>query len=190
MRPQFPLFQSHLDLAHRYWTEAIRLGDTVVDATCGNGHDTLQLARLVGAEGTVYAYDIQSQAIANTRTLLEREGLLDRVQLRQASHADLSLTRPQAIIYNLGYLPGSDKEITTKVETSLLSITQGLEQLQSGGIMSITAYPGHQEGALEKAALHELFLTLPPQVWSCTFHQWLNRQAAPCLFLLQKRLGG
>ncbi len=187
-RSQFPLFQSHLDLAHKYWSETIRPGDTVVDATCGNGHDTLQLARLVGAEGKVYAYDIQPQAIATTRTLLQNEGMLDRVQLCQMSHEDLSvIPSPRAVIYNLGYLPRSDKSITTQAETTLLSITQALKKLQNGGILSITAYPGHPEGLLEKNALQQRLMTLAPQEWSCTFHQWLNRQAAPCLFLIQRQ---
>ncbi len=187
MHAQFPLAQSPLDLAHVYWVKLVQHGDTVVDATCGNGHDALRLARLVGLTGSVYAYDIQQQAIENATLLLSQHDLLDRVQLRHESHQTFHLPAPpRLIVYNLGYLPGSDKKIKTRSDSTLQSIANGMHILQAGGALSITAYPGHPEGAEEELALREFFKQLPPQEWSCIFHQWLNRQHAPSLFLLQR----
>lgn len=40
------------------------MGDTVIDATAGNGHDTVFLAQLVGRQGRVWAFDVQSSALA------------------------------------------------------------------------------------------------------------------------------
>ena len=48
-------------------------GDTVVDGTMGNGHDTAALARLVGPEGRVLAFDVQEQALRNTTEFLREE---------------------------------------------------------------------------------------------------------------------
>lgn len=188
MRSKFSLFQSHLDLAHHYWSNLVKPGDTVIDATCGNGYDTLRLATMIGPTGRVYAYDIQPAAIEMTGDLLTKEGLLDRVELRGVSHISFEgIALPRLIVYNLGYLPGSDKQIKTVTETTLLSIAHGLEILQPGGMISITAYPGHEEGALEEQALQIFFSSLSPTTWSCTFHKWLNRQQAPVLFLIQKK---
>ena len=64
-----PLFPPRpTDLAHTILREAIRPGDTVIDATAGNGHDTVFLAEIVGSNGRVLAFDIQASAIEAART--------------------------------------------------------------------------------------------------------------------------
>ena len=187
MRRQFSLFQSHLDLAHSYWARLVRPGDTVIDATCGNGHDTLQLAQLVGAKGVVYAYDIQEQAIAQSKTLLEKHEVAGRIRWSCQSHEDFGQIPPtRLIVFNLGYLPGSDKTLTTLTISTLASIRRGMDILMAGGAMSITAYPGHPEGANEEAALWLFLKELSPLKWNSTYHQWPNRKKAPSLFFLQK----
>ena len=75
-----PLVQNALALSHAYARRLIRPGDTVVDATCGNGGDTEFLAGLVGSEGLVIGFDIQPEAIARTRERLARAGLGERCQ--------------------------------------------------------------------------------------------------------------
>ena len=49
-------------------------------------------------------------------------------------------------MYNLGFLPGGNKEITTLAKTTMKSIEDGLELLDSNGIMTIAVYRGHAEG--------------------------------------------
>ncbi len=45
-----------------------------IDATCGNGFDTLFLCRTAGENGHVKAFDIQEQAIERTRKLRTYHG--------------------------------------------------------------------------------------------------------------------
>jgi SAM-dependent methyltransferase len=199
MFSHFPLFQSHLDLAHHHWERLIQGGDTVIDATCGNGHDTLLLSRLalyhplVESKGHVIGFDIQESAIQKTRDLL-REHLqteqLDRVQLIHGSHdffpENIVARSVRLVVYNLGYLPGGNKQITTRVETTLASVKRAQELLMPGGAISLTCYPGHSEGQVEEEALLELVSSWEAREWSCCHHRWLNRRSAPSLLLIQR----
>lgn len=197
MRHLFPLFQSHLDLAHRYWSQLIQTGDTVIDATCGNGHDTLRLCQLTLSpdQGSVYSIDIQEEAInkaiQNIRTQLELS-LYQRVIFKHQCHSSLPIEIPsesvKLIVYNLGYLPGGDKEKTTKLTTTLQSIQSAIPLIKTGGALSITCYPGHAEGAREEREILAYASTLPPQEWNCCHHTWSNRREAPSLLLIQKKL--
>ncbi|TXI40270.1 MAG: methyltransferase domain-containing protein [Nitrosomonas sp.] len=194
--PGFPLFRSHLDLAHTYWKQLVSIGDTVIDATCGNGHDTLMLARLVidDSAGDVYGLDIQSTAIDNSRQLLHQElptHHLQRIHLLQQCHSTfpdmITAASVKLIVYNLGYLPGGNKSLTTRVETTLQSLNAAVKLLSPGGCLSITLYPGHPEGAIEESQVLPLIRSLSSSEWSCCHHQWINRPiSAPSLLLVQK----
>jgi len=197
MRSSFPLFQSHLDLAHLYWSQVVQIGDTVIDATCGNGHDTLKLCQLTLSvdKGIVYAFDIQEQAIKSTDIYLYthlRSDLRGRVNFQQRCHStfpnEIAKEGVKLIVYNLGYLPGGDKEKTTAILTTLQSLKQAEGLLQPGGVMSITCYSGHGEGAREQEAVLAYASQLSPKEWNCCQHTWLNRQQAPSLFLIQKAI--
>jgi hypothetical protein len=195
MRNSFLLFQSHLDLAHSYWSQIIQMGDRVVDATCGNGYDTLKLCQLALStdRGRVYAIDSQSQAIESTRRYLNTylaPELQMRLEFQQRCHSTFSKSiQPESIkliVYNLGYLPGGNKTDTTQRDTTLKSLYQAQEILQPGGIISITCYPGHAEGLKEQEALLTYTSHLSPKEWSCCHHVWLNRKQAPSLLIIQK----
>lgn len=195
MRASFPLFQSHLDLAHAHWRRLVSPGDCVIDATCGNGHDSLELAKLALKEdaGFLYVMDIQEAAIALTRARLLQQceaSVYARVAFFEQCHshfpAEIKPHSVKLIVYNLGYLPGGNKERTTRVETTLASLESAFNLLAEGGCISITAYPGHPEGAREEEALLTFFATLDPASWSCSHQRWLNRSASPTLILLQK----
>ncbi len=196
MRPSFPLFQSHLDLAHSYWSKIVLIGDTVIDATCGNGHDTLKLCQLAlsSDKGKVYSIDIQGEAIKSADLFLATHlssDLRKRVVLEQRCHSTFpECIHPQEvrlIVYNLGYLPGGDKSKTTETLTTLQSLRKAEELLQPGGVISLTCYPGHSEGAKEQEAILDYVSQLSPKEWSCCQHQWLNRQQSPRLLLIQKK---
>ncbi|MCL6545959.1 MAG: class I SAM-dependent methyltransferase, partial [Bryobacteraceae bacterium] len=134
-------------------SERVKRGSVVVDATAGKGNDTLFLARLVGRHGKVYAFDIQDGALARTFSLLERHGLAGRVELVYAGHERLLefVREPvDAVMYNLGYLPGGDQAIVTKPETTLASLGAALEILRPGGRVSLVSY-GSVAGKLEVA---------------------------------------
>ncbi len=195
MRHTFSLFQTPLDKAHAYWKECVRPGDIVVDATCGNGHDTLFLAELALApgKGCLHVFDIQQSALDETKKRLETsftKETLRSISFHKECHSKIAsfidLQSVQLIVYNLGYLPGGNKEVTTTVSSTLHSIKESLNLLLPGGVLSITAYPGHPEGFAEEKALIECIGSLNPKEWSICHHTWLNRKKSPSLFIAQK----
>lgn len=145
------------ELLHVLLREVIRKGDCVVDATAGNGHDTVFLAEAVGETGKVIAIDIQAKAIASTRQRLEEARLERQVELHQASHGDIGLLveagAASVIVFNLGYLPGSDRALVTKSETTLEALAISVDVLKKGGVLAVTCYPDHPGGDDEAAGV-------------------------------------
>ena len=194
MRPLFPLFQSHLDKAHSYWEKIVQPGDHVIDATCGNGHDTLKLCHLAlsQAGGSVYGFDNQKQAVVATQKLLETlpPAMQQKCVIEHRCHStfpeNFKMESFKLIVYNLGYLPGGDKVMTTQSSTTIQSLLRAQDLLMHGGVLSVTCYPGHPEGAIEEKTLIEFAQSLSPKEWSCCHHQWVNRCLAPSLLLIQK----
>jgi predicted methyltransferase len=168
----------------------VREGHCVVDATCGNGHDTLVLARLVGIRGHVWGFDIQKQAIVETGRRLDDAELSNRVTLLKIGHEELALhvTVPvEAVLFNLGYLPGGDRSIITRPETTVAALGQALQLLVPGGIVAVTVYPGHNGGMEEQLTVEDWAARLDPR----TYHSWRMGQTnvstdAPYLLLIQK----
>ena len=139
--------------AHEAVRAVVEPGETVVDATAGNGHDTLFLARLVGSEGCVLAFDVQEEALAATRVRLTGHKIGgDTVVLLQESHVELDkhVTAPvAAVMFNLGYLPGSDRQCRTTPGETLRALALAWDVLREGGILSVVCYRGHAGGAEE-----------------------------------------
>ena len=190
----FPLFQSHLDLAKSQWESILLPGDTAVDATAGNGHDALFLAKaiLTPSSGHLHVFDVQDIALQETkkRILNHIPECEHRVNYHHASHvqfpAEFGSSNIKLFVYNLGYLPSANKSMTTETTSTLLSVQHASLLLSPGGLISITCYPGHPEGALEETALVEWASTLNKEEWSVCHHRWINRTRAPSLLLLQK----
>jgi SAM-dependent methyltransferase len=177
-------------LSHLFLKERVRPGDRVVDATCGNGHDTLLLAQLTGEAGRVFAFDVQEEALAATRELLAGEGLLDRVELVRAGHERLAefVREPvRAAVFNLGYRPGGDKRLITLPETTLPALAAALGLLLPAGLLVVVVYTGHPGAAAEEEAVLAWAARLAPttyHVWTC---RQLNRStAAPYLLLVER----
>jgi Putative rRNA methylase len=197
MYARYNLFHSHIDLSHTHWKVLIKPGDTVVDATCGNGHDTLVLAKLALTEksGTLFAIDLQPEAIESCRQMLINKipkNHFNRILFCEGCHSkfpsEIHTHSVKLIAYNLGYLPGGDKNKTTKAETTLQSVVQGMDLIQDGGLISLTCYPGHKAGIEEEEGILQFASKLDPKMWSCCHHRWLNRRNAPSLLLMQKRI--
>jgi len=186
-----PILRSARFLAADYMQRALREGDIAVDATMGNGHDTERLARLVGPTGRVYAFDIQEQAVAATAKRLEQAGLSDRVTLIRASHADMRLYisgTPRLVSFNLGFLPGGDKRVTTMLQSTMPAVETAMDMLGEGGLLVLCCYPGHAEGARELAALTEYLSRVPPRRFNCLMHQFINAgEGAPVCFIAEKQ---
>jgi tRNA A58 N-methylase Trm61 len=144
--------------AHEMVAEVVKPGETVVDATAGNGHDTLFLAGLVGEQGRVVAFDVQEAAIESTRRRLEDAGVLERTELWAESHARMGErieSGVAAVMFNLGYLPGGDHELITRTEETLRALEVAVGLLRPGGVMTVVCYPGHEGGDEEAAAVRD-----------------------------------
>ena len=177
-------------LARDTLLQAVQPGDTVVDATMGNGHDTLFLAEQVGAEGHVYAFDVQESAVESTRKLLDEHGMSERVTLLCRSHAEMSDEVPAglaAAVFNLGWLPGGDHRITTRCASTEKAVLSALELLKPGGVVTICAYPGHEEGNRELEMLTVLLSGLSNRAYNVLRQSFLNAgPGAPECFVIQK----
>lgn len=164
----FPLVQQ----AHAALTEILAEGDIAIDATVGNGHDTLFLAREVGAIGTVYGFDIQEAALDTAYRRLQEEGMERRVSLYHAGHEAMAVVLPEsvrgrvkAVMFNLGYLPGGDKQRTTGITTTLSALEQARVLLAPGGAISVLAYTGHPGGREEAQAVVAWARSLSPEYY-------------------------
>ncbi len=184
------LLASPVVLSHYLLEGVVRPGDLAVDATAGNGHDTLFLARLVGDEGKVYAFDIQEEAIQRTAARLAGAGLEHRVVLLNTGHERLHHFVPRgvrAVVFNLGYLPGGDHSVTTRPETTVQALARALEVLAPGGIVTVVVYRGHPGGEEEGRAVADFVASLEARSWAVLTCGWPNRsERAPCLVAVQK----
>lgn len=143
-------------------SEVLDIGDIAIDATAGKGRDTAFLAQTVGPSGWVHSFDIQPEAINSTRNLLEASGLINQVTLHERSHAELTAALPEShrgkisvVLFNLGYLPGSDQKIITQPESTAIALQSALAELKSGGRLICVAYTGHPGGKEESDVVHK-----------------------------------
>lgn len=181
------------ELAHFFAAMAISEGDLAVDATAGNGHDTLFLAEKVGPSGYVYAFDIQEEALCKTAERLKENNLMKRVKLIRAGHEELSnfvkKTPLSAVLYNLGYLPGGSRQVKTEANSTLSSLRQALDLIKPGGVITVVLYPGHAEGKREKEVLLPYCRNLSPEVYAVLHNETINGgHNPPELLLIQKIL--
>lgn len=178
-----------LPFARRLLAETILPGETVVDATAGNGNDTEFLANHVGENGHVYAFDIQQAALDATTARLGK--LNERVTLILDSHAHVGkyVNRPiGGAVFNLGYLPHSeDLSIVTKPDTTIQAIHTILGMLKKGGIIAISVYTGHEGGPEERDALLSYLGTLHQSDVHVVRYELLNqRNNPPFLIMIEK----
>lgn len=153
--------------------------DIAVDATCGNGNDTLYLANKCKK---VYGFDIQDSAIKNTEKLLEEHNLNHKVTLIKDSHHLMEKyiqEKVGLIIFNLGYLPKGEKSITTTTETSIPAIKNSLNIIKTGGLVIITIYQGHEAGKKEKEELLNLASSLDKSCYHAMYFNLINQHSNP-----------
>ena len=167
----------------------------VVDATCGNGHDLLYLAKRAQKGCHLYGIDIQMKAIKTSKELLQSNDIAPEVSLTfiHDSH-DLAVAHQlkdeviDLMIFNLGYLPGSNHEIITKPHHTIDAINEGLHKLSKSGVITIVAYPGTNDGLAEMQSLKTYLSDLEQKFYNVCHWQPLNQiNNPPELFILQKR---
>lgn len=173
-------------IMHEYITPHLNSDAIVIDATCGNGHDTLFLAKRVQE---VFAFDIQKSALEKTKQNLEDENL-SNVRLIHDSHENMALYTADPIsliMFNLGYLPGGDHDITTTVTSSLPALKVGLELLIPNGLLSLILYPGHEAGLKETKAILKWLKSLEKRQYEILSIEKPNDKKAPKGFLIKKK---
>lgn len=180
-------------LAQQIWKGLLVEGDCVVDATCGQGHDSVFIAKLIQHwEGSrLHCIDLQQKAIELSKQNIEAQcspDILSKLSFQHSCHSSIEIDfTPRLVIYNLGYLPGGDKSITTLRDTTLTSIKKALDLIPSQGVLSVMCYNGHSEGREEQDLLEEFFKNLSPKDFSCEKLDKINAKACPVLFLITKR---
>ena len=179
-----------LDLHKKFILEHLKEGDIAVDFTMGNGHDTEFLSKTVGENGHVYAFDIQESAVESTRKNLEASGCPNNYTLIHDSHHNVKnyVKEPiKAGMFNLGYLPGGDKSITTMRATTLPAIEAAIDLLGKDAILLIAVYPGHPEGDAEGKEITEYLSTLSRFKVCCTKVQIVNSATSPYFMMIETK---
>ncbi len=179
------------EFAHYLVRQTLEPGDWAVDATVGNGHDTLFLAELVGPAGHVLGFDVQEAALAAAGRHVDG---LSQVMLVHAGHETLSERLPEegrerlsAVMFNLGYLPGADHDVTTNTDTTLAGLEQALANLSVGGLVTLVLYPGHPGGAEEADAVRSFAEDLPDDFAVAHYARINSKRPAPELLAIERR---
>ncbi len=179
-----------VELAHTKIQEILRSGDYCIDATAGNGNDTLFLARQVEPDGKVLAVDIQECALRKTEHKLEHHGFSNLLQTIHGSHAEMKKHLREveagsvtAAMFNLGYLPGGDHGIATTAETTSQAISEIYQKIRVGGIISVLCYRGH-EGGTEEAM--EVFKLCEIKKWKFETLEGNQNPSSPILILIER----
>lgn len=174
-----------LEMAHDFLAQVITQEDIVVDATMGNGHDTLFLAKLAKQ---VYAFDIQEQALEKTSQRLQDAGLTNAELILQGHETmDQFVTEVKAAIFNLGYLPSADKSIITQPQTTIEALDKLCQMLVKGGRIAIMIYYGHEGGDIERDSVMDFVSQLPQQEYTASIYRTLNQiNNPPFLVMIEK----
>lgn len=170
-----------LGVVHEFLRKHVKEGHFCIDATAGKGRDTALLCRLTGVNGRVLAFDIQKDAVDQTRALLDREGL--RAEVILDSHANMERYAEagmvDCIVFNFGRLPGGDPKIFTLADSSVQAIEAGLRLLKPGGVMAIALYYGKENGYEEKHAVLQYLKTINDRAFTVLCCEWSNRRGDP-----------
>ena len=177
---------------HHFLEDHVQLGDICIDATMGNGNDTVLLSRLVGEAGRVVAFDIQLMALDNTSEKLKKEGCPENYELVLDSHevmgAYVKENTVSCITFNLGYLPGGDHAKATKGESSIRAIETGLGLLKKKGLMTVCIYSGGDSGFEEKDAVLAYLRALDSKKYLVIVSEYANRPNNPPIPVLVIKL--
>lgn len=180
----------------RFWAaeiieKALFDGAVAVDATLGNGHDTCWLCSLVGDQGHVYGFDVQREAVERSAQRLAEAGFEQRAQLIHDGHQNMRSYVPDgsadAVMFNLGWLPGAEHQVTTLADTTLEAVNAALQVLKEDGVMTVCIYPGHAEGTREREALIEWAKGLDEKYYDTVLKCYLNQSGDPPLMLAVKK---
>lgn len=168
--------------AHRFIDKVLAKDMIAVDATAGNGYDTLYLAQRAKF---VFAFDIQERALEITR---QRTLPYSNVKLILDSHANLAhhVHALDLIVFNLGYLPHGDPAIITQATSTVEALKTAIPVLNDRGHLAITCYRAHP-GGLDETLQAIAYLSTHPQLHVVDAYTY-DEPLAPLFMAFQKRL--
>ena len=179
-----------VDLTHRFLRSTLAPGGLYLDATCGNGHDTLFLCSVAGENGRVIGLDIQPQAAANTNALLAANGMAAIGRAECCDHRELLRFAPpgsaDCVMFNFGWLPGADHSVFSTADSSIPALEAALAALRVGGVLSAILYSGRVIGTDEKQSILGWLRALSLEKYTvlvCDFANWADTAPLPCLVL-------
>lgn len=192
------ILHSVLEYAHVLAGRALSPGSIAVDATVGNGHDTVFLAQEVGEQGTVIGFDIQADALDRTKERVQEHVPEAEVRLLHTGHENMAAQiretfhgKIAAVMFNLGYLPGGDHSLTTQPTTTLEALENATRLLQPRGLITVVQYVGHEGGAEEAAAVTDWASGLPQDTFQVLSYQFANhRNDPPRLLAIERAADG
>lgn len=179
------MIENAVTFVHNKLKEILTLEDITIDATMGNGFDTLFLAQ---HSKFVYSFDIQKQALQNTKSLCD-DNNISNVSLILDGHQNINnyIKKPvKAVTFNLGYLPGGDKSVKTVLDSTMSALKQSINSLDKKGLIAITVYIGHEGGQAESDALLTYLKTLDKSHFMVLKYEFFNRTNAPYVLLIEK----
>ena len=181
-------------LTHRFLRSTLAPGGLYLDATCGNGHDTLFLCSVAGENGRVIGLDIQPQAAANTNALLAANGMAAIGRAECCDHRELLRFAPpgsaDCVMFNFGWLPGAAHDVHSTADSTLPALQAGLDALKPGGVLAAVLYSGKVIGNAEKKAAAEFFRSLPLADYTvliCEFANWADTAPLPCFVIKREK---
>lgn len=164
-----------------------------LDGTVGNGNDTIKILNTLNGTGKIYGFDIQEDAINHTESLIFSRNYKTEVLLIKDSHEYVDRYIKERInfaIYNLGYLPGGDKNIKTDHTSTIISIKKVLDLLAPNGILLITVYLGHPGGMDEYTAIKNYLETLEQKNYNVFKLKFINQKNNPPITFGVEARGG
>lgn len=169
-----------------YLNDNLNKDDIVVDATIGNGYDTVFLAK---TSKFVYGFDIQEKAYNNTLKSLESNNLKN-YKLILDSHENIFnyVTSFKGVVFNLGYLPNSDKTVTTTEKTTIKTLKNLTSNMQQGQFIIMTCYPSHKEGQVESLAVVNFAKNLNETFTVLHYHIINSKGNPPFVIVIEKNI--
>lgn len=176
-------YDNAVSYVHMLLRQHLRPGDAAVDATAGNGLDAACIAECIGPDGVLYCFDVQQIALDVTTARLQDVPVQAYTVLagheRMREHVPAALHgRLRAVTFNLGYLPGGDKERTTMADTTRAALEAARDLLADDGIITIVCYR-HQEGERELVVLRSVLPTWPQDRYTVTETSFMNQRGTP-----------
>ncbi len=180
-----------LTFAQSCLARVLRPGDVTVDATAGNGHDALFLARRTAPGGVVHCFDVQAEALERTGRLLAGAGLAGAARFHAVGHEGLGQALPagdhgrvRAVVFNLGFRPGGDRSVVTRPDTTLAALEAALAVLAPDGLIAVVCYTGHAGGPEEAAAVDAFCRGLDFAAWRAARYELVNKPGDPIVACL------